>query len=88
MATTNRAVRVPDETWHPAVAKAAEEGTTVTAVVNKALEAYLRKPAPKRRPRAATKTATTTPRTATKAATTTPTKASGTKVKAKARVKR
>lgn len=45
MPTTNRAVRVPDETWHAAVAKAAQEGTTVTAIVNKALERYNARPA-------------------------------------------
>lgn len=55
MATTNRAVRVSDDVWQTAVAKAAEEGTTVTAIVCKALEAFNRKPAPKRRAKAASK---------------------------------
>lgn len=41
-ATPNRTVRVPDEIWVPAIAKAAAEGTTVTEVVIKALTKFLR----------------------------------------------
>lgn len=41
-ATPNRTVRIPDELWEPALAKAQEEGTTVTAVIIDALKRYLR----------------------------------------------
>jgi len=41
MATTPRAIRVPDDLWHAAVDKAREEGTTVTAVVVTALERFI-----------------------------------------------
>lgn len=41
-ATPNRTIRVPDEIWEPAVRKAADEGTTVTAVIIAALRAFLR----------------------------------------------
>ena len=41
MATPLRAVRVPNELWDAAVAKARAEDTTVTAVVLAALRAYL-----------------------------------------------
>jgi predicted HicB family RNase H-like nuclease len=37
-----RSLRIPDELWRAAVAKAREEGTTVTAVVVAALTRYVR----------------------------------------------
>lgn len=40
--TMPRSLRIPEQTWKEAVKKAASEGTTVTAVVVKALEEYLR----------------------------------------------
>ena len=39
--TPIRAVRVPDEIWHPAVAVAKERGTSVTAVVQRALREFV-----------------------------------------------
>jgi hypothetical protein len=39
--TTIRGVRVPDEEWHPAQAKAKAEGETVTDVVRRALREYV-----------------------------------------------
>ena len=36
-----RPVRVEDDLWHAAKAKAAEEGTTVSAVIRKALRAFV-----------------------------------------------
>lgn len=41
-ATPNRTIRVPDELWEAARRKAADEGTTVTEVILKALERFLR----------------------------------------------
>jgi hypothetical protein len=41
-ATPNRTIRVPDEIWEPAVKKAHDEGTTVTEVIVKCLERFLR----------------------------------------------
>lgn len=41
MATMPRSVRIPDEVWHAAVAKARAEGTTVTDVVLMALLRFL-----------------------------------------------
>lgn len=41
-ATPNRTIRVPDEIWEPAMAKAHDEGKTLTEVIVKALEAFLR----------------------------------------------
>lgn len=38
-----RSLRIPDELWRAAVAKAKDEGTTVTAVVVAALTRYVRK---------------------------------------------
>jgi hypothetical protein len=38
--TTPRAIRIPDEVWQAALAKAAERGETVTAVVLRALKRY------------------------------------------------
>ena len=40
--TMPRSLRIPDELWRAAVAKAREEGTTVTAVVVAALTRYVR----------------------------------------------
>jgi antitoxin component of RelBE/YafQ-DinJ toxin-antitoxin module len=36
-----RAIRVEDELWHAAQAKAAEKGTTVSAVIRAALEKFV-----------------------------------------------
>lgn len=41
--TTPRAIRVPDDLWAAALEKAQAEGTTVTAVVLKALERFIRR---------------------------------------------
>jgi predicted HicB family RNase H-like nuclease len=41
-ATPTRSIRIPDEIWEPAVRKAADEGTTVTEVVIKCLQRFLR----------------------------------------------
>jgi hypothetical protein len=41
MPTPVRAVRVPDELWQTAVAKAEAEGTTVTAVLLDALRRFV-----------------------------------------------
>ena len=43
MATMPRSLRIPEPVWTAAVEKARQEGTTVTAVVVKALERYLRR---------------------------------------------
>ena len=37
-----RAVRIEDELWRAAQAKAAEKGTTVSEVIRKALERFVR----------------------------------------------
>jgi predicted HicB family RNase H-like nuclease len=42
--TTPRAVRVPDDLWEAAIDKAQSDGTTVTAVVIKALERFVKRP--------------------------------------------
>ena len=42
--TTPRAIRIPDDLWTAALEKAQAEGTTVTAVVLKALERFIKKP--------------------------------------------
>lgn len=39
--TPSRNIRVPDDLWEAAKARTTEDGTTVTAVVNAALRAYL-----------------------------------------------
>jgi hypothetical protein len=39
--TQHRSVRVPDELWEASKAKAAQEGRTVTDVVNDALRSYV-----------------------------------------------
>jgi NRPS condensation-like uncharacterized protein len=44
--TTPRAIRVPDDVWRAAIAKAREEGTTVTAVVLAALRRFIKKEDP------------------------------------------
>jgi LDH2 family malate/lactate/ureidoglycolate dehydrogenase len=41
-ATPTHSIRIPDEIWDAAVKKAADEGTTVTEVVLKALKRFLR----------------------------------------------
>jgi hypothetical protein len=38
-----RAIRVPDGLWHAAQAKAADRGETVSDVVRKALERYVKR---------------------------------------------
>ena len=43
MATMPRNVRVPDEVWFAALAKARAEGTTLSAVVIAALRKYLKR---------------------------------------------
>ena len=42
--TMPRSLRIPDDLWQAAVAKAREEGTTVTAVVVAALQAFIAAP--------------------------------------------
>ena len=39
-ATPPRSIRIPDEIWQAAKARAAREGTTVTAIIMKALRRY------------------------------------------------
>lgn len=39
-----RSLRVEDELWHAAQAKAAEKGETLSDVIRKALERYVRRP--------------------------------------------
>lgn len=41
--TPPRSVRIPDELWQAAKAKAAERGETVTDVIVKALERYVKR---------------------------------------------
>lgn len=41
-ATPHRTVRIPDELWEAVQAKAAAEGVTVTEVIIKGLERFLR----------------------------------------------
>lgn len=41
-ATPRRTVRIPDELWEAVKRKAADEGKTVTEVIVRALERYLR----------------------------------------------
>lgn len=41
--TPRRTIRIPDSVWDAAQAKAAENGETVSAVVVKALESYVRR---------------------------------------------
>ena len=43
VATMPRSLRIPSDLWRDAVAKAKREGTTVTAVVVRALERYVAK---------------------------------------------
>jgi hypothetical protein len=42
--TPLRSIRIPDEVWHAAKAKAEKEGTTVSAVVVAALTRFTRPP--------------------------------------------
>lgn len=41
--TTPRAIRIPDDLWAAALEKAQAEGTTVTAVVLRALQRYVKR---------------------------------------------
>lgn len=41
-ATPNRTIRIPDELWDAVRKKAAEEGVTITEVITRALERFLR----------------------------------------------
>ncbi len=41
--TPRRSIRVPDELWDAAVAKAEERGETVSDVLRKALERYVKR---------------------------------------------
>ena len=43
MATMPRSLRIPEDLWHAARAKAVAEGTTVTAVVVAALKRYIKR---------------------------------------------
>jgi hypothetical protein len=42
--TTPRAVRIPDDLWEAALAKTQLEGETVSEVVRRALERYVKRP--------------------------------------------
>ena len=44
MTTTARAIRIPDDLWEAALAKAGERGDTVSEIVRKALERYVKRP--------------------------------------------
>lgn len=46
-ATTMRHLRVPEEVWEPAMARARREGTNLSAVVVGFLRGYVALPAPK-----------------------------------------
>jgi hypothetical protein len=41
-ATPNRTIRVADEIWEPAMRKAHDEGMTITEVITRCLERFLR----------------------------------------------
>lgn len=41
--TPRRTIRVPDALWDAAAAKAAEQGTDLSAVIRKALERYVKR---------------------------------------------
>jgi hypothetical protein len=41
--TTPRAIRIPDDLWEAALAKAEENGDTVSDVVRRALERYVKR---------------------------------------------
>lgn len=45
--TPNRALRMPDDTYRPAVTLAAQQGTSVSALCRDFLDWYLRKPGAK-----------------------------------------
>ncbi len=42
--TPNRVIRVPDDLWHAAQAKAAERGESLSEVIRRALARYVRRP--------------------------------------------
>lgn len=42
--TTPRAIRIPDDLWAAALAKAQERDETVSDVVRRALERYVKRP--------------------------------------------
>jgi hypothetical protein len=42
--TTPRAIRIPDDLWAAALAKAKERDETVSDVVRRALERYVKRP--------------------------------------------
>ena len=42
MPTPLRSIRIPDDLWHAALERADERGESVTAVVIRALERYVR----------------------------------------------
>lgn len=48
--TTLRSIRIPDELWKAAMAKAGSEGTDVSAVVRARLEEYVTPPPPPDQP--------------------------------------
>ena len=41
--TTPRAIRIPDELWHAALEKAEANGETVSDIVRRALEKYVKR---------------------------------------------
>ena len=43
MPDTPRAIRIPDDLWEAALAKAGERGDTVSEIVRKALERYVKR---------------------------------------------
>jgi len=49
--TTRRTIRIPDEEYEPAKAKAAERGETITDVVRRALREYVQEEAERDRSR-------------------------------------
>lgn len=42
--TPGRTVRIPEDVWKAAQARAAERGETMTAVIERALKRYIRQP--------------------------------------------
>jgi predicted transcriptional regulator len=44
MPDTPRAIRIPDDLWRAALDKAAERGDTVSDIVRRALERYVKRP--------------------------------------------
>lgn len=45
--TQHRSMRIPDDTWHPAMATARREGTSAGELCREFLDWYLRKPGAK-----------------------------------------